>query len=257
MHRVMLQDAGPKTHAMTRPINTPDEISRIYDFVAYPKAASVIRMIEHIMTPEKFRKALNLYIDERWNFLCLRLFRWVRKLFRKNFFRRSSFICRSYKTATDEQLFKVLEKVRREASETYYPPIPEIFRTWANNPGYPILNVEFFSSNRTVKVSQELFVPFINSSAPSEFHILYNYAASSNGVDAFSTTLPTNWIHKEPEIRHALDNTEDNERWVIFNVQQTGKRSFCKHKKKSFEVIFSCFWSLKNWKIMLVIIIFA
>lgn len=65
MHNVMLQDAGPKTHAMTRPINTPDEISKIYDFVAYPKAASVIRMMEHIMKPETFRKALELYIAER------------------------------------------------------------------------------------------------------------------------------------------------------------------------------------------------
>jgi aminopeptidase N len=65
MHSVMMQDAGPKTHAMTRPINTPDEISKIYDFVAYPKAASVIRMMEHIMKPEIFRKALSVYIDER------------------------------------------------------------------------------------------------------------------------------------------------------------------------------------------------
>lgn len=65
MHSVMLQDAGPKTHAMTRSINTPDEISKIYDFVVYPKAASVIRMMEHIMKPEIFRKALSVYIDER------------------------------------------------------------------------------------------------------------------------------------------------------------------------------------------------
>lgn len=66
MHTVMLQDVKPKTHAMNRPVNTPAEIARIYDFVAYPKAASVIRMIEHIMTPEIFQKSLNLYIHERY-----------------------------------------------------------------------------------------------------------------------------------------------------------------------------------------------
>lgn len=69
----MLQDVHPKTHPMTRPISTPDEISKIYDFVAYPKAASVIRMIEHIMTPEIFQKSLELHIAERWK-LCLWLF---------------------------------------------------------------------------------------------------------------------------------------------------------------------------------------
>lgn len=67
-HTVMIQDVAPKTHRMTRPINTPEEISKIYDFVAYPKAASVIRMIEHIMRPEVFRKALHVYIEERLSF---------------------------------------------------------------------------------------------------------------------------------------------------------------------------------------------
>jgi aminopeptidase N len=65
MHAVMLQDVKPNTHPMTRPINTPEEIGKIYDFVAYPKAASVIRMIEHVMAPEVFQKALNAYIIER------------------------------------------------------------------------------------------------------------------------------------------------------------------------------------------------
>lgn len=66
MHNAMLQDVQPKTHAMTRPVNTHDEINKIYDFVAYPKAASVIRMVEHIMTPQLFQKALSVYIDERY-----------------------------------------------------------------------------------------------------------------------------------------------------------------------------------------------
>ena len=65
MHTVMLNDVKPKTHAMTRSVNTIDEISKIYDFVAYPKAASVIRMIEQIMTPTVFRTGLHAYLEER------------------------------------------------------------------------------------------------------------------------------------------------------------------------------------------------
>lgn len=65
MQSVMLQDVKPNTHAMTRPVETPEEITKIYDFVEYPKAASVIRMIEHIMKPDVFRKALSTYIGER------------------------------------------------------------------------------------------------------------------------------------------------------------------------------------------------
>lgn len=65
MHPVMINDVKPKTHPMTRPVITIEEIAKIYDFVAYPKAASVIRMIEQIMTPQIFRKGLNLYLEER------------------------------------------------------------------------------------------------------------------------------------------------------------------------------------------------
>lgn len=215
MHSVMLQDVLPKTHAMTRPVNTPEEITKIYDFVAYPKAASVIRMIEHIMTPDIFRKALTEYIEERyWKNSWLRFLRW--KLFCLLFY------CRSYKTATDEQLYEVLERVRRENSDASYPEIPAIFRSWANNPGFPILNVNFFSENKTAKVRQELFVPFINRTDISEFHVLFNYALSSSNASGFVETFPSKWI-QGAEVEMTLDGLTDDERWVIFNIQQTGE----------------------------------
>jgi aminopeptidase N len=65
MHPVMVRDVKPNTHPMTRVVTTPLEITKIYDFIAYPKAASVIRMIEHILSPAVFRKALQLYLSER------------------------------------------------------------------------------------------------------------------------------------------------------------------------------------------------
>lgn len=66
MHPVMLNDVKPKTHAMTRNVNTPEEITKIYDFVAYPKAASVIRMMEQLMTPEIFKFMIYRYLSNRY-----------------------------------------------------------------------------------------------------------------------------------------------------------------------------------------------
>lgn len=109
-------------------------------------------------------------------------------------------------------------------STANYPPIPEVFRTWAKNPGFPILNVEFNRVDKTAKVSQERFVPFINSTASSEFYILYNYAASSS-AGGFGDTTPTNWIRSGSEVEHSLERLTDDERWVVFNVQQTGERA--------------------------------
>lgn len=218
----MLQDVSPKTHPMTRPVNTPEEISRIYDFVAYPKAAAVIHMVEHIMTPEIFRKALNVYIDERYE---KNSSSWLRSLVSANWNSPLWLIhCRSYRTATDEQLYEVLERVRRENSAADYPPINVIFRSWANNAGFPILNVEFFSENKTAIVRQELFVPFVNSTDSSSFHILFNFVSSSSAASGFNDTSPTHWIQNE-RVELTLGSLMNDERWVIFNVQQTGENS--------------------------------
>lgn len=131
--------------------------------------------------------------------------------------------CRSYSTATDEQLYEVLERVRRGNSDADYPAITEIFRSWANNPGFPILNVEFFSENKTAKVRQELFVPFINITDSSAFHILFNYASSSSDESSFVETSPSKWIQGADEVVVTLEGLADDERWVIFNIQQTGE----------------------------------
>jgi hypothetical protein len=77
-----------------------------------------------------------------------------------------------------------------------------------------------------LKVSQELFVPFINSTESSEFFILYNYAASSTELAAFEDTSPSNWIHKEVEARHFLDGIKEDEKWILVNRQQTGRTNF-------------------------------
>ena len=130
-------------------------------------------------------------------------------------------LCRSYQSATDEDLFEILDRVRVDAGEQNEPSIGNIFRNWAYNPGFPILNVEFFENNKTAKISQELFVPFLNKTESSKFTIPYNYAASSSGLNGFTSTTPRNFLHSEPEV-HSLD-IGDNERWIIFNVQQTGE----------------------------------
>lgn len=60
---------------------------------------------------------------------------------------------RRYQSATDQQLYEILERVRRENLSLNYPPITEIFSSWANNAGFPILNVEVALAEKRVKVS--------------------------------------------------------------------------------------------------------
>lgn len=63
-----------------------------------------------------------------------------------------------------------------------------------------------------IHVSQERFVQFINTTESSEFLIEFNYATSSEGADGFQKTTP-----------RPLEALTDDDRWVIFNIQQTGE----------------------------------
>jgi aminopeptidase N len=234
MHPVMLRDVPSNTHPMTRKIKNNEEISKIYDFVAYPKAASVIRMIESIMGIEVFRKSLVAFIHERFVFVTLSstaayknfMFQYCKKKFYLNFslFHLSSLSCRSYKTATDEQLYEILERERRKLDPAAnYPPIPDIFRSWANNPGYPILNVEFFPSNTSMKVSQELFEPQIGKNSSSSFLIVYSYLPMNDNSKFLVKRI--NWIQTdEVEKYNTIASESDSFNWTLLNVEQTGRK---------------------------------
>lgn len=64
MQDVMPKDSKPNGRAMTKPVATLEEIDGIYDFVVYAKAASVIRMMEHVMGPEVMKKSLQLFLKK-------------------------------------------------------------------------------------------------------------------------------------------------------------------------------------------------
>lgn len=131
--------------------------------------------------------------------------------------------CRSYKTATDEQLYEILELTRRVFDpDSNYPPIPEIFRSWANDAGYPILNVEFDKQNSSLRVSQELFVPQIGNNSTSKFLIVYSYRFFSTHEDDMNKRI--NWLQVD-ESEKVLDdeNLHTLPMLALFNLEQTGE----------------------------------
>lgn len=81
---------------------------------------------------------------------------------------------------------------------------------------------------------QELFVPFINKTAPSEFFITFNYASSSS--NDFDETSHTYLLQKKDDIIRSITAAED--RWIIANKQQTGIIADLKLEFVEFLIIF-------------------
>ncbi|KAM8973866.1 aminopeptidase N-like isoform 2-T2 [Pelodytes ibericus] len=67
IHRVMAVDALASSHPLTskeEEVNTPSEISELFDSIAYSKGASVIRMLSSFLTEEVFIEGLATYLDD-------------------------------------------------------------------------------------------------------------------------------------------------------------------------------------------------
>jgi aminopeptidase N len=93
----------------TRPIHadvaTPAEIDEAFDAIAYQKGAAVLRMIEHYVGAETFRKGVNAYLQTH-----------------------------AYKNATSEDLWKSL-------TASSGKPVERILPTFVNQPGVPLIEV--------------------------------------------------------------------------------------------------------------------
>lgn len=51
------------TNPLTKSVNTPIEIRNRFNVVSYQKGASVLRMLQHVVTEELFHRSLKVYLN--------------------------------------------------------------------------------------------------------------------------------------------------------------------------------------------------
>lgn len=122
-------------------------------------------------------------------------------------------------------MFEVLERTRKDYEAVpNLPSIADIFRSWAKNPSYPILNVNYVRGEKTVKVSQELFLPNLNETDESDFMIPFNFVGADKSDEEFWSPNETKWNCLVDKNEMSFSIPEDAD-WLIFNLQQTGMYS--------------------------------
>ncbi|XP_047574175.1 glutamyl aminopeptidase [Lutra lutra] len=103
---VQEDDSLMSSHPIVVTVTTPAEITSVFDGISYSKGASILRMLEDWMTPEKFQKGCQIYLAKY-----------------------------KFKNAKTEDFWGALE----EASNL---PVKEVMDTWTKQMGYPVLNVK-------------------------------------------------------------------------------------------------------------------
>ncbi|VDO00512.1 unnamed protein product [Rodentolepis nana] len=104
-YSAMAVDELKTSHPIEIEVCSPAEVDEIFDAVSYEKGASIIRMINDYMTPEKFRKGLQLYIERH-----------------------------KFGNTETNDLWKALSEEMREDMQA-------IMSTWTRQMGYPLLTV--------------------------------------------------------------------------------------------------------------------
>lgn len=125
MHGIMDLDATLGTHPIVVKVETPDQITEIFDGITYNKGASIIRMLEDFIGPENFRVGVTNYLNNN-----------------------------SYSNADTSDLLKHLQNDEID--------VVNIMDTWTSQSGYPVVNVTRINDN-TFKLVQKRFFTDPNS----------------------------------------------------------------------------------------------
>jgi tricorn protease interacting factor F2/3 len=127
----MLGDSMQSTHPIDAVVNTPEEISQIFDEISYEKGASVLLMINDYIGEKPFRNGVSRYLSEF-----------------------------KYCNARGNDLWKKLE----QASGLL---VSRVMESWISKPGFPFVTVSTASKKLVVK-QQRFFLDSRSDSADKE-----------------------------------------------------------------------------------------
>ncbi|KAL5284041.1 hypothetical protein ACFFRR_006360 [Megaselia abdita] len=185
----MAADSGRSPRPMTHYVQTPREISSLYDSISYAKGSAILRMWNHAITEKVFQGGLQKHLKER-----------------------------AFQSAVEEQLF---ENIQKSAQAQNFPlpyTIDEMMGSWTRQGGHPLLTVErnYEDGSFTVK-QQQYFTDSTIEDNNKLFHIPFNYV-SGNDSD-YSDTKATNYLHDKSV---KIDAKLGKEEFLILNKQSTG-----------------------------------
>ncbi|XP_065214647.1 aminopeptidase N-like [Planococcus citri] len=196
--------------AMTTSVSKKNQLDDIFDVISYSKAASIIRMFEHMVSPSVFKSALQKYLKngaEKYD---------------------GTVVPAHLFEAFDEQTSYTTVALPEHTS------ISDIMKPWTENIGYPLVTVSRCYHHGKVSITQTTYKsPRAPKTLPDQKWIIpLTYTTKSELK--FSNTKPNQWSFAEKPTR--LPETFPNSDWVLFNLQHTG--------------YYRVNYDLKNWQLL-------
>ncbi|XP_070509992.1 putative aminopeptidase-2 [Chironomus tepperi] len=193
-HVVFRMDSLESTRPIATDGNTPSEIMALLDEINYDKPGAILRMFLNSMGEVPFTKAISKYISTY-----------------------------QYESVTSEDLLTILEEFLPESLNINFK---HAFRTWEMNKGYPMITVNFNSTNKEFIVTQKRYLSASEESSEvdsTSWFIPLSYTTGAN--PNFENKMFTDYfVDGHPQKTISTENIPefDGSQWFIFNIQQLG-----------------------------------
>ncbi|XP_069840529.1 aminopeptidase N-like [Dendropsophus ebraccatus] len=191
VHRVMAVDALASSHPLTskeEEVNTPSEISALFDSITYSKGASVIRMLSSFLTEELFVKGLQAYLQKF-----------------------------AYENTVYNNLWDSLQEAYEK--ETDKVPLPDtiesIMNTWVLQMGFPVVTIN--TADGSLRQKHFLLDPNSTVTRPSDYNYIWQVPIT------YITSTQRNgsvWLTGETGANNTLQVTGGE--WLLANIDVTG-----------------------------------
>ncbi|XP_076292003.1 uncharacterized protein LOC143214621 isoform X2 [Lasioglossum baleicum] len=185
VHTAFSVDSSSTSHPMTHDVESPTEISGMFDNISYNKGGSVLRMIKAAIGDSVFYKSLENYLKKR-----------------------------QYDSATPEDLFDAFKDQITNGKVKNL--IHDIMNSWTLQAGFPVVHVSVLG--KTLTLSQKQFLTDgKNSNKTWHIPITWGIVGKTN----FTNVTPNHhhWLSK---ISENVDIARSSTDLVIVNLRQLG-----------------------------------
>ncbi|XP_050343217.1 aminopeptidase N-like isoform X2 [Nymphalis io] len=159
-------DALRNTAPVSRRVRDATEIAQKFDEISYSKGASLIRMLNHTLSADLFRRGLLSYLNE-WK----------------------------YQNAEENDLWNAMSKATKSDPKFKDLSVVKFMNTWTRQPGYPVVNVRRNYTTGSVIFQQKLFTSSEDGIPKPDrlWHIPISYTTLDTPASNW-TTGPKLWL---------------------------------------------------------------
>ncbi|XP_064214193.1 aminopeptidase A isoform X3 [Tribolium castaneum] len=185
LHSILSLDATQGSHPIIQTVETPDQITEVFDSVSYNKGASVLRMLETVVTPATFQKGVTNYLKKH-----------------------------EYGNAVTQDLWDEIQAVVGDTLN-----VTEFMNTFTVQMGYPILEAKV--EGNTYTFTQKRFLKDYDTARTQKSSPLnYKWSVPVKFITDLGESDKIYWFNYKSD-RLVIDKPA-NAKWIKFNPSQIG-----------------------------------